>query len=83
MLRMWVVLCLSPGLDMGNAKRYLPQLLSVWCVSCTVVVLTCFVTCGCVCVCVCVCVWVLCMYRFCNVWVFQCVGVLTIVWVFW
>ena len=29
----------------------------IWCVSCTVVVLTCFVIC--VCVCVCVCVWVL------------------------
>jgi hypothetical protein len=35
----------------------------IWCVSCTVAVLTCFVTCACVYVCVCVCV-------FCNVCVF-------------
>ena len=33
----------------------------IWCVSCTVVVLTCFVT------------WE-CMYGFCNVWVCVCVG---------
>jgi hypothetical protein len=45
---MWVEVGSSPGLDMGYAKRYLPQLLSVWCVSYTVVVLTCFVICGCV-----------------------------------
>jgi len=31
----------------------------IWCVSCTVAVLTCFVVCGCVCMC-----------EFCNVWVF-------------
>jgi len=48
LLRMWVVLGSSPGLGMGYAKRYLTQLLSFWCVSCTVVVLTCFVMCGCV-----------------------------------
>jgi len=40
------------------------------CVSCTVVVSTCFVICGCVCVCVC-----MCMCGFCNVWVRLCVGV--------
>ena len=34
----------------------------IWCVSCTVVVLTCFVKCGCVGV------------GFCNVWVCVCVG---------
>jgi len=37
----------------------------IWCVSCTVVVLTSFVMCGCVYVWVCVCVGV-CMYGFCN-----------------
>jgi hypothetical protein len=34
----------------------------IWCVSCAVVVLTCFVICGCV------------MCGFCNVWVCLCVG---------
>jgi len=33
-----------------------------------------------VCVCVCVCV---CARAFCNVWECVCVGVLTIVWLFW
>jgi hypothetical protein len=40
-------------------------------VSCTVVVLICFVMCGCVCVGGGVCGWVgVCMCGFCNVWVF-------------
>ena len=53
----------------------------IWCVSCTVVVLTGFVMCVCVCVCVCfvmygcVYVWVcVCVCGFCNVWVCVCVG---------
>ena len=71
----------------------------IWCVSCTVVVLTCFVICGCgMCgfcnVWMCVCVGV-CMYGFCNVWMCVCVGVCMYgfcnvwmcgfcnVWVFW
>ena len=44
--------------------------------SCTVVVLTCFVICG-VRMCGCVCVYV-CMYGFCNVWVCVSAGVLVI-----
>ena len=66
----------------------------IWCVSCTVVVLTCFVICG-VCMCgfcnvwVYVCgfcnVWV-CMDGFCNVWVCVCVSFVmcwcVYVWVF-
>jgi hypothetical protein len=34
----------------------------IWCVSCIVIVLTCFVICG------------VCMCGFCNVWVYVCVG---------
>jgi len=56
----------------------------IWCVSCTVVVLTGFVMCVCVCVCVCVCEYVC---GFCNVWVCVCTGfvmcVCVYVWVFW
>ena len=44
----------------------------IWCVSCTVAVLTCFLTCGCGCGCVCVCVCVCMGFVMCGcvyVWV--------------
>ena len=60
----------------------------VWCVSCAVVVVTCFVMCGCVCVCVhvwvCVCVgfvMCVCVCGYCNVCVCVCVCGFCKVWV--
>jgi hypothetical protein len=52
----------------------------IWCESCTVLALTCFVKCERVWACVCVCVW---GGGGCKVWMCVCVGVLTVVLVLW